>query len=112
MLDALGPAVERRQQRRAASDYLGAAVAKELLGRRIPTGDDEPDRLAVDRIARGLDNRGEQRSLLFGTLALADVAHGGHNQALGTLIIGEGRGIERDRNLLGALGEQLHLDLS
>ena len=70
--DGLGPAVEWRQQRRAAPDYFGTVVAEELLGRRVPTGDDQPGGFAIDRIARGFDNRGQQRALFFGEFALAD----------------------------------------
>jgi hypothetical protein len=57
---------------RTPDGFLGA-VAEDELGAGIPRRDPAVERLAHDRVRRRLDDRGQQRTGLLGTLAVRDV---------------------------------------
>ena len=67
-------ALERHDAENGGADHLRGRVAVHRLGRRVPRQHDAARRLRRDRVAGGLDDRGELAAQCLVAVALGDVA--------------------------------------
>jgi hypothetical protein len=71
----LGPQLLRNNQLNRSPDGFGRGIAEQALGALVPGQDDAFQRHADDRIVRGRDDGGEQRSSFFFSFLLGNVEH-------------------------------------
>ena len=69
----LGPQLRRNNQVNRSPDSFGRGIAEQALGALVPGQDDAFQRHADDRIVRGRDDGGEQRSRFFFSFLLGDI---------------------------------------
>src|SRR4051812_1897529 len=68
------PALTRDDEGDVLADRLIGAVSEHVFRTLIPTADDAVEGLADDGVVGGIDDRGEQGGIAFGTFALGDLA--------------------------------------